>query len=207
MRYVSIDLSSDNHLQQPQIFGGYAGEHNETVLQVRLPSRMIGIKYSGYRFDFQTSEDNELSSPLIPVSELNDGVLSFHLTEQLTIAGKLIFKVVAVLAGETTVDLISKTNTVVLHIEDSPEGNVQLIDPNGYKDELLKMVDARIAEINPAKVDQSYDSQSQNAQSGLAVAKAVQEAKSYTDDAVGDIDTALDGIIAIQESLIGGGTA
>ena len=75
MRYVSIDLSSDNHLQQPKIFGGYSGEHNETVLQVKLPSRMIGVECSGYRFDFQTSEDNKISSPLIPISELNDDVL------------------------------------------------------------------------------------------------------------------------------------
>ena len=56
MRYISIDLSSDNYLQQPQIFGGYAGEHNETVLQVIPPKRMTGVEYSDYRFDFQTSE-------------------------------------------------------------------------------------------------------------------------------------------------------
>ena len=62
MRYVSIDLSSDNYLEQPQIFGGYAGEHNETILQVKLPERMIDIECSGYRFDFQTSEDNKISS-------------------------------------------------------------------------------------------------------------------------------------------------
>ena len=173
MRYVSIDLSSDNYLQQPKIFGGYSGEHNETVLQVKLPSRMIGIECSGYRFDFQTSEDNKISSPLIPISELNDDVLSFHLVEQLTIAGNLLFNVVAILSNETTVSLVSKTNTVVLCIEDSPEGNVQLADPNGYKDELQKMIDERILEINPAKVDQKYSPTSPNAQSGKAVAEAV----------------------------------
>ncbi len=173
MRYISIDLSSDNHLQQPKIFGGYAGEHNETILCVKLPQRMIEIECSGYRFDFQTSEDNKISSQLIPVSELNDDVLSFHLIEQLTIAGNLLFNVVAISSNENTVSLVSKTNTVVLYIEDSPEGNIQLINTNGYKDELQKMVDERILEIYSAKVDQIYNPKSENAQSGKAVAEAL----------------------------------
>ena len=44
-----------------------------------------------------------------------------------------------------------------------------------------------------AIIDQTYNPTSENAQSGIAVAEAV-----------GDIDTALDNIIAIQNSLIGG---
>ena len=173
MRYILIDLSSDNYLQQPNLFGGYEGEHNETILQVKLPKRMIDIECSGYRFDFQTSEDNKISSPLIPISELNNDILSFHLTQQLTIAGKLLFNVIAILSDENTVSMISKTNTVTLRIEDAVDGNMQLIDPNGYKDELQKMVDERIMEINPAKVDQTYSPGSENAQSGKAVAEAV----------------------------------
>ena len=147
MRKIYIDLSSDNHLQQSKVFGGYAGEHNETILQVKLPKRMVNIECSGYRFDFQTSEDNKISSPLISVSELENDTLSFHLVEQLTIAGKLLFNVVAILSDENTVSLISKTNKVALLIDDSPNGNIQLIDPNGYKDELLTMVDERVAKI------------------------------------------------------------
>lgn len=170
MRYINIDLSSDNHLQQLQIFGGYAGEHNETVLQVTLPQRMIGIEYSDYRFDFQTSEDNEIP---VPVSKLINGVLSCHLTEQLTVAGKLLFNVVARKLDGKVVSLTSKTNMVNLYIGDSPDGNSVLPDPNGYKDEILKMVDLRIAEINPAQVDQTYNPESENAQSGKAVAGAV----------------------------------
>lgn len=209
MRYVSIDLSSDNHLQQPKIFGGYSGEHNETVLQVKLPSRMIGIECSGYRFDFQTSEDNKISSPLIPISELNDDVLSFHLVEQLTIAGNLLFNVVAILSNETTVSLVSKTNTVVLCIEDSPEGNVQLADPNGYKDELQKMIDERILEINPAKVDQTYNPKSPNAQSGIAISEVLNnfDIKGYKmlsithiQSIIGDVN--LDGEITLKDKTL-----
>ena len=173
MRYILIDLSSDNYLQQPNLFGGYEGEHNETILQVKLPKRMIDIECSGYRFDFQTSEDNKISSPLIPVSELNNDILSFHLTQQLTISGKLLFNVVAILSDENTVSMISKTNTATLRIEDAVDGNIQLIDPNGYKDELQQMIDKRIMEINPAAVDQTYTATSENAQSGLAVAEAL----------------------------------
>ena len=39
---------------------------------------------------------------------------------------------------------------------------------------------------------------------GIAVAEAVVEAKNYTDTKIGDIDTALDSIIAMQNSYIGG---
>ena len=185
MRYVFIDLSSDNYLQQLRIFGGYAGEHNETVLQVKLPKRMIGIECSGYRFDFQTSEDNKISTPLIPISELNDDVLSFKLTEQLTITGKLLFNIVAILSDENTISLIAKTSTVVLHIEGSPEGNVQLIDPNSYKDEMLKMIDERILQINPINVDTTYNPESENAQSGKAVAEAISKISTGDSEASG----------------------
>ena len=43
-------------------------------------------------------------------------------------------------------------------------------------------------------IDQTYNPESENAQSGKAVAEAL-----------GNIETALDNIIAIQNSLIGGG--
>ena len=184
MRYILIDLSSDNYLQQPRIFGGYAGEHNETILQVTLPKRIIGIEYSGYRFDFQTSEDNKISSPLIPVSKLDNGVLSFHLTDQLTVAGKLLFNIVATQSSGETTSLTSKTNMVALYIGDSPEGNNILPNPSGYKDEILEMIDARILEINPAKVDQTYNPESENAQSGVAVTEALNTKMNKTGSAI-----------------------
>lgn len=61
-------------------------------------------------------------------------------------------------------------------------------------------VDTQITE----KTDQAYTPESENAQSGKAVAEAVTEAKGYTDTKIGDIDTALDNIIALQNSYIGG---
>ena len=53
-------------------------------------------------------------------------------------------------------------------------------------------------------IDQTYSPTSANAQSGKAVAEAVTEAKGYTDTKIGSIDTALDNIIALQNSYIGG---
>ena len=50
-----------------------------------------------------------------------------------------------------------------------------------------------------AVIDQTYSTTSENAQSGVAVAQAIEQT-------VGNIETALDNIIAIQENLIGGGT-
>ena len=162
MRSNFVDLSSDNHLQQVKMFGGFAGEHNETILQVKLPKRMIDIECSGYQFDFQTAEGNKISSPLIPVSKVFDDIVSFYLTEQLTIEGDLSFDVVAVLVNEidkNIVSLISKTTTVVLYIKDSPKGNAILPDPKGYKDELLLMIDDRVTkaleDIDISEIDVS----------------------------------------------------
>lgn len=53
-------------------------------------------------------------------------------------------------------------------------------------------------------IDQTYNPDSENSQSGIAVAEAVTEAKGYIDTKIGDIDTALDSIIALQNSYIGG---
>ena len=62
-------------------------------------------------------------------------------------------------------------------------------------------------------VDQTYNPESENAQSGKAVAEALKTAnvdlsnyytKPEIDSQIGDIETALDNIIAIQNSLIGG---
>lgn len=48
----------------------------------------------------------------------------------------------------------------------------------------------------PIRVDQTYNRESKNAQSGKAVAEAIQEQ-------LGNIEVALDGIIDIQNQLMG----
>lgn len=59
-------------------------------------------------------------------------------------------------------------------------------------------------EMSQPVIDIEYEPTSRSPQSGIAVAEAVVEAKDYTDTKIGDIDTALDSIIAMQNSYIGG---
>lgn len=59
-------------------------------------------------------------------------------------------------------------------------------------------------ETSQPVIDIEYEPTSRSPQSGIAVAEAVVEAKNYTDTKIGDIDTALDSIIAMQNSYIGG---
>ena len=58
------------------------------------------------------------------------------------------------------------------------------------------------------KVDNTFDPTSDNAQSGKAVAEALTNyyTKEEVNSLIGDVETALDSIIAIQENLIGGGS-
>ena len=74
--------------------------------------------------------------------------------------------------------------------------NFRIIEENVPSNEDLKNV--------KIKIDKVFDPISENAQSGKAVAEAVTEAKGYTDTKIGDIDTALDNIITLQNSYIGG---
>lgn len=178
MRRVFIDLSNDSHLCQPSVFGGYAGEHNETQLEVKLPKRMVEIDCSGYYFDFQTADDKEILSPLLNVSQVKDNIISFKLAEQLTVAGKLKFNIKAVLINQGSIDLISKTSIAILHIDCSPEGTPTDINPENYKDEFLAMIEARVTEMIQVgqgnitvnlPIDTTYSSTSTNAQSGKAL--------------------------------------
>lgn len=59
-------------------------------------------------------------------------------------------------------------------------------------------------EMSQPVIDIEYEPTSRSPQSGIAVAEAVVEAKDYTDTKIGDIDTALDNIISLQNSYIGG---
>lgn len=72
-------------------------------------------------------------------------------------------------------------------MSDTSENPVQNKVVKEYVDEKFNNADGGIT------IDQIYNPESENAQSGKAVA-----------DALGNIETALDGIIAIQNELIGG---
>ena len=86
-----------------------------------------------------------------------------------------------------------ETDTGIIKIGDGVTAYNSLSDDNIY-----------LPKSYNENIDQTYNPTSGNAQSGIAVAEAVTEAKDYTDTKIGDIDTALDSIIALQNSYIGG---
>lgn len=67
-------------------------------------------------------------------------------------------------------------------------------------------INKEIVDYIEKRIDQSYSEtdtpKSTNAQSGIAVVQAVNKAKDYTNEKIGDIGTAIDSIIDIQNSFI-----
>ena len=145
MREVFIDLSPDNHLQAVEIFGGYSGEQNETLLRIKLPPRMFSNDLIYYCFKFETSYGEEVYSVPILNTSIKDSIIEITLWEQLTQEGALKVNVVAC-NGEINQSptRIAMTNTVILLIKKSPNGKSVCIDPEAVELELLKLIDERV---------------------------------------------------------------
>ena len=145
MREVFIDLSPDNHLQAVEIFGGYSGEQNETLLRIKLPPRMFSNDLIYYCFKFETSYGEEVYSIPILNTSIKDSIIETTLWEQLTQEGALKVNVVAC-NGEINQSptRIAMTNTVILLIKKSPNGKSVCIDPEAVELELLKLIDERV---------------------------------------------------------------
>lgn len=149
MREIHIDLSSDYYLQQPKVFGGYAGEHNESKLLIKLPDRMIRDDIDYYYFEFQTVLEEHITSPNVYKNNLsNDNEISIILWEQLLpSAGNLKFCINAINIGENgAVTIKGKTSVFTLYILESPTGENVLIDPKSSKEELQKSIDSALKE-------------------------------------------------------------
>ncbi len=183
MREIFIDLSPDNHLQEVKVFGGYSGEQNETLLKIKLPQRMISNDFLYYYFKFETDCNEEILSVPIPCAEITDSIIEIKLWKQLTKQGLLKVNVVAsnglIIKSPTN---IAMTNTVILVIKKSPNGQEVVIDPNAVEVQLLKLIDERVVRdlqnLGELAIDQTYKPKSVNAQSGKAVAEAVDEISS-----------------------------
>lgn len=147
MREIHIDLSSDNHLQQLKVFGGYVGEHKETKLVVTLPSRLLTNDISYYYFDFQTALDEHITSPNIYKRELVDGnKVTILLWEQLLpTEGNLTFCVSAT-QTKSNGDFIlkGKTLTCYLQILKSPTGEETTINVDSTKEDLQQAIDSAL---------------------------------------------------------------
>lgn len=150
MRIVNVDLSQEFFCSR-KMFGGNAGEHNETKLVVKLPKRMLQDDISYYYFEFQTILGEHIVSPNIYKSELLDGdKISVILWEQLLLfAGNLNFCVSAVsLAEDNTIAIKGKTPAFTLQIFESPTGKDTLIDVSSTKEDLQKAIDEAIKNVD-----------------------------------------------------------
>ena len=189
MREVFIDLSPDSHLQEVKVFGGYSGEQNETLLKIKLPERMISNDFLYYYFKFETDCNEEILSVPIPYTEITNSIIETPLWQQLTKNGFLKVNVVASNGIITeSPSRIAMTNTIVLAIKKSPNGQKVFIDPNAVELQLLQLIDERVLRdlqnLGELVVDQTYTPTSPNAQSGIATAEAVGVANDYTDKAI-----------------------
>lgn len=143
MRTINIDLSSDQHIPQ-RIFGGYAGEHNESNLVVSLPVRMISEDIYCYYFEFQTTAGEHIVSPDIFPNKLSDGSkISINLWEQLVpFSGDLRFCVTAVLHdADGNIAVKGKTAMCTLQIFKSPVGEDTLLDAKSNKEALEEILE------------------------------------------------------------------
>lgn len=178
MREVFIDLSPDSHLQEVKVFGGYSGEQNETLLKIKLPERMISNDFLYYYFKFETDCNEEILSVPIPYTEITNSIIEIPLWQQLTKNGFLKVNVVASNGIITeSPSRIAMTNTIVLAIKKSPNGQKVFIDPNAVELQLLQLIDERVLRdlqnLGELVVDQTYNPESTNAQSGKAVKEAI----------------------------------
>ena len=113
MREIRIDLSSDNC--SPVVFGGYAGEHNETKVIIKLPNRMLTNDITKYQFVFKNSENKLLLDNAVDTSDISNGNISSMLTEEQTIGECLILNVTAV--AETNGAIMRKAKTPVVFLK------------------------------------------------------------------------------------------
>ena len=84
MRTVQVDLSSDS-IHVTKLFGGYQGEHNATLLRIKLPDRMLNAnrdpsdQIDQYRFDFDTSTGENVYGDAIEPSAVVGGFIQYYL--------------------------------------------------------------------------------------------------------------------------------
>ena len=222
MRKICIDLSQDNRYVQ-KIFAGFVEEHNETELEVILPTRMLNNDISYYYFKFQTATEEVINSLNIYKSSLIDGnKIVISLWEQLLDnMGDLTFCVCAEKIKEDgSLDSRGKTSSCILQISKSPSGKNTKYYPDANADELQKMINSALQDakengefkgekgvsgvyLGSGEMPEDYNVQIDPDGEPIEVYnKEEADNKFATKEEVGNIETALDNIIAEQEAII-----
>lgn len=114
MREIYIDLSDDKC--SPVVFGGYIGEHNETKIIVKLPSRILTNDITEYKFIFKNCKNEVQSDNIVDVSDISNGNISTLLTEDQTIGDCLICSVTAIVEKNGVITRKAKTPIVSLKV-------------------------------------------------------------------------------------------
>lgn len=145
MRTINVDLSQDTQYLQSK-FCGYAGEHNETLLTVALPERLLTDDVNYYYFEFETPFGDHITSPSLTKSEAENGKISVLLWEQLLpCAGDIKVCVTAVCNDEyNEIRVKGKTATAVLQVFKSPNGEDVLMNPDGTEEELQRAINSAL---------------------------------------------------------------
>ena len=145
MRTINVDLSQDTQYLQSK-FCGYAGEHNETLLTVALPERLLTDDVNYYYFEFETPFGDHITSPGLTKSEAENGKISVLLWEQLLpCAGDIKVCVTAVCNDEyNEIRVKGKTATAVLQVFKSPNGEDVLMNPDGTEEELQRAINSAL---------------------------------------------------------------
>ena len=117
MREIRIDLS-DNKCS-PVVFGGCAGEHNETKVIIKLPDRMLTDDITKYQFIIKNSKNEIQSDNVADLSDINNGNISTMLTKGRTVGGCLMLSVTASVEKNNIVERRAKTPIISLKVRDS----------------------------------------------------------------------------------------
>ena len=117
MRNIHIDLSDDKFA--PKVFAGYAGEHNETKIIIKLLPRMLTDDITKYQFAFKNSDNKLQLDNVVDISDINNGNVSTMLTESQTVGEYLMLSVAAIVEINGSMIRKAKTPNIFLKVRDS----------------------------------------------------------------------------------------
>lgn len=186
----------------------YTGEQVDAILDYANNSKEELKNMSDkLKEDIETAIDN------IEVPEIDESNIVHKDGDEEIYGQKTFYDVISILQGifcDGTLNLLTSWNNNIFIAEEGVE--VQVTNPNkqgngffvndkevALKDDITTAMD----NIEIPEVDQSYNAESENAQSGKAIEGAL--ADYVKDEELSEIDQALDNVLQIQEDILSGG--
>lgn len=124
MRNINIDLSQNRFTSFGKIFAGYAGEHLQSNLIIKIPNELIFANQTvTYKIAFGTSYGEKII--YIGDYDSSEQKVSCKLQQDITIKGLLIAQVEAYIQNEDNqITCIGKSELVPLLIKEDVEGQI-----------------------------------------------------------------------------------